>query len=200
MDILKVCFVGIGSIAKRHIRNLTAVCKDCGIGLQIDVFRRNSVLEDGVVYLYSTIDAVPKGYDAIFITNPTEMHLESLKQFHGKGRNFFIEKPVVSLRQLADASAFKTREETVYYVAAPLRYNAVIKWIKDNVHSDDIISVRSISSSYLPDWRPGQDYRETYSANKNVGGGVSIDPIHNILPVEDRYHQGIKVLRLAQGK
>ena len=63
-------------------------------------------------------------------------------------------------------------------MACPLRYNAVIQYIKQNVCIDDVMSVRSISSSYLPDWRPGQDYRETYSAHKNLGGGVSIDLIH----------------------
>jgi predicted dehydrogenase len=46
------------------------------------------------------------------------------------------------------------------------------------VNPEDVISVRSISSSYLPDWRPGQDYRNTYSAHKDMGGGVSIDLIH----------------------
>jgi predicted dehydrogenase len=41
-----------------------------------------------------------------------------------------------------------------------------------------VYSARVISSSYLPDWRPGTDYRETYSAHKAQGGGVSIDLIH----------------------
>jgi predicted dehydrogenase len=41
-----------------------------------------------------------------------------------------------------------------------------------------VLSVRSISSSYLPEWRPGTDYRNTYSAHKELGGGVSIDLIH----------------------
>lgn len=175
---LKVCFVGVGSIAKRHIRNLRMVCDECGIEIEIDAYRRNKDVVDGVDNVYSNIDAVSNDYDVCFITNPTEMHLESLRNFHEKGRNFFIEKPVVSLNQLETAKRFQTKNESIYYVACPLRYNAVIQWIKNNIDPSDVISVRSISSSYLPDWRPGQDYRETYSAHKDLGGGVSIDLIH----------------------
>lgn len=178
MNKLKVCFVGVGSIAKRHIRNLCAICADNKIEVIIDAFRRSQDIVDGVDHIYCNESDVPDDYDIIFITNPTELHLLSLRQFHSKGKHFFIEKPVVSLSQIEAAKQFQIREDSIYYVACPLRYNAVIQWIKNNIESSDVISVRSISSSYLPDWRPGQDYRDTYSAHKDLGGGVSIDLIH----------------------
>ncbi len=180
MDTLKILFVGIGSIAKRHIRNLHIIAKKRGLSITIDAFRRTSsaVPVSGIQKEYTELLSVPCDYNVIFITNPTERHLDTLKQFHNKGKNFFIEKPVVSLTQLEAAKGLGLRPDSVYYVACPLRYNAVIQYIKDYIPANEIISVRSISSSYLPDWRKGQDYRQTYSAHKDMGGGVSIDLIH----------------------
>lgn len=178
MNKLKVCFIGIGSIAKRHIRNLNTICDEKSIQLKIDAIRRSHETIEGVDNVYCAESELPNDYDVIFITNPTELHLQTLKRFRDKGKHFFIEKPVVSLSQVEAAKRFQTRGHSIYYVACPLRYNAVIQWIKNNVDLSDVFSVRSISSSYLPDWRPGQDYRNTYSAHKNLGGGVSIDLIH----------------------
>lgn len=178
MDVLKICFIGIGSVAKRHIRNLTQVCHDRGLGLHMEALRRSGGDMDGIEKVYADGDALPNDYDAIFITNPTEVHLTSLQKFHNNGKHFFIEKPVVTPDQIDEANRFIPRPDSVYYVACPLRYNAVIQYIKQKITPEDVISVRSISSSYLPDWRPGQDYRDTYSAHKDMGGGVSIDLIH----------------------
>ncbi len=178
MDQLKICFVGVGSIAKRHIRNIRTICNDNNIELTVDAYRRSHDNIEGVDTVYCSEAGIPSDYDAIFITNPTDLHLASLEQFHDKGKHFFIEKPVVSLSQIEKAKQFEIHKDSIYYVACPLRYNAVIQFIKNNINPNDVISVRSISSSYLPDWRPGQDYRETYSAHKNMGGGVSIDLIH----------------------
>ena len=79
MDQLKVCFVGIGSIAKRHIRNLRSICNDRGISLTIDALRRNLKQVDGVDRIYTSVAELSIDYDVIFITNPTDLHLETLK-------------------------------------------------------------------------------------------------------------------------
>ena len=175
---LTVCFIGVGSIAKRHIRNLHSVCDERGISLSIDALRRSGDHIDGVDNIYKDDSELNNCYDAIFITNPTSLHLETLKKYHSLSKCFFIEKPVVSLPQITEAFRFETKPGNIYYVACPLRYNPVIQYISTHINKKDVISVRSISSSYLPEWRPGQDYRITYSANKEMGGGVSIDLIH----------------------
>jgi len=179
---MKVCFVGIGSIAKRHIRNLTALCKARGIALCVDALRRNNStstdVPENINRIYTSAESLPKDYDVIFLTNPTEYHVDMLTALHDHGRHFFIEKPVTSLGKLDKLSGFSFREDSVYYVACPIRYTHVIQYLKEHIDVKKVNSVRSISSSYLPDWRPGTDYRNTYSAHKALGGGVDIDLIH----------------------
>lgn len=178
MKELNICFVGIGSIASRHIQNLRYIESKYRMKFHIDAYRREANPMDGVDHVFTKYNDLSSDYDAVFITNPTKKHLETLRLLQDKGRSFFIEKPVVSFDQIEEAKQFSLRPDVVYYVACPLRYHAVIQYIKNNIDPDSVIGVRSISSSYLPEWRQGKDYRSTYSAHKEMGGGVSIDLIH----------------------
>ncbi len=183
MTELNICFVGVGSIARRHIRNLRKICQERNTLLNIDAVRRDT---SSKMYqqdlqlrkVYADIQQADTFYDAIFITNPTEFHLKTLLSAGQYSNNFFVEKPVASVSQINSVDFSELNPNAVYYVACPLRYNAVIQYIKNNIDLSQVVSVRSISSSYLPDWRPGTDYRDTYSSHKALGGGVSIDLIH----------------------
>lgn len=175
-----IAFVGMGSIGKRHLGNVCRLVNEKGDTCTIDLYR-SSMSRDLPLSITSLVanqylcsDPITKHYDMVFITNPTFMHRQTIERFQGHTDAFFIEKPVFDTA-IGDLSAF---DDVPSYVACPLRYNPVLQHIKQHISIPDVISVRAISSSYLPDWRPGQDYRQSYSAHSDMGGGVDIDLIH----------------------
>lgn len=178
-----IAFVGIGSIGKRHIKNLTSYLLSKGDTFNIDLYRSGygSELPDEIrpcisqVYPYS--EGAKKDYDIVFITNPTISHFDTLKMFAGHAKSFFIEKPIFDKTDV-DMSIFDDLKDVDCYVACPLRQHPVISYIKKNVNLNDVFSARAISSSYLPEWRPGQDYRKCFASHRDMGGGVGIDLIH----------------------
>lgn len=179
----RIAFVGMGSIGKRHLNNVCQLITSKGNTYSIDLYRSSIACElpkevsTLVANQYLCSQEVQKEYDMVFITNPTSLHLETTVKFRPFAKAFFIEKPVFSSSDV-DNQVIALLDEIPSYVACPLRYNPVLQHVKQNVELDKVISVRAMSSSYLPDWRPGQDYRETYSAHTELGGGVDIDLIH----------------------
>lgn len=180
----KIAFVGLGSIATRHLKNVAAYLSNRGDTYSIDLYRSQMrPLPDELqtlvseVYLYADEIPTERQYDVVFVTNPTSMHYETLEKFCKNTKSFFIEKPVFDSTSV-DEAIFEKLKGIKSYVACPLRYNAVLQYIRESVNPKDVIAARAISSSYLPDWRPGQDYRKTYSAHRELGGGVGIDLVH----------------------
>ena len=179
MKHMKIAFVGVGSIAKRHLGNVWEYLQG---NCTIDVYRSSDrplpeEIRKMIARQLPLSGPVEDHYDAVFITNPTSAHYDSVKKFAPYTGAFFIEKPVFDHTEY-DLTAIEDFSEKICYVACPLRYNPVLQYVKQNIPCEDAYAVRAISSSYLPDWRPGQDYRTCYSAHKDMGGGVSIDLIH----------------------
>jgi len=175
---MKICFFGLGSIGKKHLKNLSYVLEEKNIEFEIHAYRSSNELSgfkklDREIF---ELDNVDTDYDIVFVTNPTSKHFETISYMIDKTKHMFIEKPIF------EDAKYNLEEidfgEGVYYIAAPLRYSSVIQKLKNIKNDYNIYSIRVISSSYLPDWRPEQDYRDVYSTKKELGGGVSIDLIH----------------------
>lgn len=182
----KIAIVGLGSIGKRHLINLGKIARENQMSFSIDLIRSQRRYDDiesdylrlvNNIYFYDD-NFADDYYDVIFITNPTFLHYDTIKKFSSKTKHMFIEKPVfhdcgLSLDEL------NLKENSVYYVACPLRYSSIIEYLKNSiVGREKIYSVRIICSSYLPDWRPNVDYRKIYSSYRDKGGGVVLDLIH----------------------
>lgn len=180
---MRIAFVGMGSIGKRHFRNVRSYLEEMGQAYSIDLYRsgQGGALEKeiagGVHREYLLEGGVSEQYDAVFITNPTAMHEKTIRQFAPFARAMFIEKPVVQDPNV-DLEHLGVRENTVYYVACPLRYHPVLQYVREHVPCRTAYGAQAVCSSYLPDWRPGTDYRLCYSARRDMGGGVDIDLIH----------------------
>lgn len=175
-----IAFVGYGSIAKRHHSNLLLVSQKRKINLKIDIYRKNIKKKDitnAVENVFSIDGIIVKEYDIVFITSPTYLHYQHILKFSKYANHFFIEKPLFESFKY-QISNLNLDNKITTYVACPMRYTEIIKYLKKNLLLDEVLSVRLISSSYLPKWREGVDYRDTYSANSNTGGGVSLDLIH----------------------
>lgn len=176
---IKICFFGMGSIGKKHLKNLVKILNERKIEFKIDVVKRKKGLDDEVkeyiANVYKIDEFIPSFYDIVFIANDTSVHIETLNLMKDYSNNFFIEKPLSLNLNGFELKNYKNKK---IYIACPMRYSSVMDYLKKNIDFTKVYSVRAICSTYLPDWRPTVDYRNNYSAKKELGGGVTLDLIH----------------------
>jgi predicted dehydrogenase len=175
---MKVLIVGLGSIAKKHINAI----KNIAIDSEIYAIRSNpnSLAYDGVKNIFSWHEC-PSDIDFIIISNPSSEHYQSIIEAIKFGCPIFIEKPpVIDLEHALLIEKELKQHRVKTYIAFNLRFHPVINWLKTNINPNEILEVSAYCGSYLPDWRKGIDYRNCYSAKKELGGGVHLDLIHEL--------------------
>jgi predicted dehydrogenase len=177
---MKVLIIGLGSIAKKHITSLLELIPD----VEIYALRStdNSANFSNVFNIYDLKDS-PNDVDFIIISNPTSLHACAIEQILIFNAPIFIEKPIfdkidtnISLINLIQEKRLKT------YIACNLRFHSVINFLKHYIQNANkrINEVNVYCGSYLPEWRNGSNYIDSYSAKSSMGGGVHLDLIHEL--------------------
>jgi predicted dehydrogenase len=179
---MKILIIGLGSIAQKHINALNVLKIQC----QIYALRSNpnSKIIDGVINIYS-LDLIKElNFDFAIISNPTHLHYKYISILSEFGVNLFIEKPAVfKIDELNNLSKKIVKNNILTYVACNLRFHPCIVFLKNffELNSyDKVNEVNIYCGSYLPEWRMGSDFREIYSVNSEMGGGVHLDLFHEI--------------------
>lgn len=175
---MRVLIIGLGSIAQKHIKSLRLLHSQA----EIYAYRRSASREiDGIKHIYSLQEIPAINPDFIIISNPTNIHYDTLKIVYQYNIPLFIEKPLFNLKgdeQLKLVELIEKNNST--YIACNLRFHLGIVKMKSLLKGKRVEEINSYCGSYLPNWRPNVNYKEIYSANKDQGGGVHIDLIHEL--------------------
>ncbi len=171
--------MGFGSIGKRHAQILDRKgCKVavadpyCGDAAQFPVF---TSLDKGLEF----------SPDMVWICSPTEFHYEQAIKVIKARTHLFIEKPVAHDVEAAEKLLKLHRDiesKKLVWVGCNMRFHPAVMQLKSMLEDDiigKILILRFHFSHWLPNMRPGTDYRKTYAAGKE-GGGIMLDDIHDI--------------------
>lgn len=188
MTVRARCFavVGCGSIGLRHLRNLAALgCRDL-VAVDPDPARRAAAVAavPGALALPSLGAALDAGASVALVATPSALHVEPALEAVRAGADLFVEKPLAaSLDGVAELVDEAERRGTTALVACNLRFHpglALLQRLAADGAIGRLLSARIECGSWLPGWRPGQDYRDGYAASRALGGGVVLDAIHEL--------------------
>ena len=129
-------------------------------------------------------EALSATADAAVICTPPASHAALAQRALDAGLHLFVEKPIAAT--VSDATqlvAEAERRGRVLAVGFNLRFLPSLLRVKallDDKRVGKVLAARAEFGSYLPDWRPGRDYRDNYAVRAADGGGILLDAIHEL--------------------
>lgn len=180
---MRVSIFGCGSIGKRHARNLLSLGVRDIVASDPRADRRAEMETLGVRTVPDHRQAL-EGAQVAFVCSPTSLHLAQAWDAAEQGCHLFIEKPLSTspegcekLASLVEGNGLKS------LVGCNFRFHPGLVKTQDLLREGlpgSIVSARARFGQYLPDWHPWEDYRQMYSARRDLGGGVLLDRVHEL--------------------
>src|SRR3990167_1147232 len=166
---MECLIVGYGSIGKRHADILK------NMGCSVDIVTSQTLEGKS----YSTIEESfkIKAFDYVVVANPTYLHHAALIELIQQDYQgiVLVEKPLFS--QMEPLPEHQIKKILVGY---NLRFHELLRQVKQLLEGQKLITFSAYVGQYLPSWRKGTDYRNSYSAKKEQGGGVLRDLSHEL--------------------
>jgi predicted dehydrogenase len=173
---MKVLIAGLGSIGRRHLNNL----KTLAVSDILFYRTRLATLPDdglaGFPVFTNLEEALAQKPDAVIVSNPTSAHMQVAIPAAKAGCHLLIEKPISSeLSEVSELHKAVEASGTKVLIGFHFRHHPVLGQVKAMLKSGTlgrVLSAKAHWGEYLPGWHPWEDYRQSYAARKDLGGGV----------------------------
>jgi predicted dehydrogenase len=193
---MRALIAGLGAIGQRHARNLRALRPD----VELIAYRQRrlrhvvtpTLTRDDAQDVEAALGVTPfddldaalaTRPDITLICTPTSQHLPIALAAAAAGSHLFIEKPVSNAidgigrlrRSVAD-------QGLVALVGCQWRFHPLVERLHAMLAAlafGELQKATITYAEYLPDWHPYEDYRTSYAARADLGGGVVLTHIHD---------------------
>ena len=184
---MRALIVGLGSIGKRHLRNLRAIMPTA----EITVWRQHGKSENDAElhpqanrFVYFLEDALNTRPEIAIIANPASYHVKTALEMAHAGASLLIEKPISNATEaVRDLIEFCAGRSLTLLVGYNLRFQPALQALQQQVRCGAIGQVLCLQAEvgqYLPDWRPDSNYSQGVSAQSQLGGGVILELSHEL--------------------
>lgn len=182
-----VLLIGSGSIGRRHLANL----RDAVPGAAVTLLRRPDAgpLDPDVAAAVDRLvdhmdDALQPRPELAVVAGPAPTHVAHALALADAGIPMLIEKPLsVDLAGCHELAAICRASSVPVVVGYTLRYHPGFIELQEELGSGAVgrpLMLRAEVGQYLPDWRPGVDYRTTVTASRSLGGGPLLELSHEV--------------------
>jgi predicted dehydrogenase len=180
---MKFLIAGLGSIGRRHLRNLIALGERDVVLLR----SHHATLPDdelaGFPVETDLHEALKKHRpEAVVVANPTALHLEVAIAAARAGCSILLEKPVSnSLERLDELRSALAERGGRLLVGFQFRFHPTLQKAAELLKGGSIgepLSFHAHWGEYLPDWHPWEDFKQGYAARSDLGGGAILTLTH----------------------
>jgi predicted dehydrogenase/RimJ/RimL family protein N-acetyltransferase len=171
---MRVAVLGQGSIGRRHAEIALA------LGHELTVYDPDPTVAPtpGALTGASARECV-EGADAAIVASPSSLHAAHARMAIELGVPVLVEKPLaLDAAHAAELDVLARERATMLSVAMNLREHPGVLAVSALVCEGVLGSILRASAwcgSWLPGWRATADYRKSYSARRELGGGVLLD-------------------------
>jgi len=179
---MRVLVVGTGSIGRRHIKNLVHLGHEV---YAVDIKREN--LKKVAPKIKGVFQSLSEGLDVkpdvAFICTYSNSHIAPALECAKSGCHLFIEKPLSTDIKGVDRLVKAVKEKKlITMVGCNMRFHPAIMYMRgllDNNPAFRKVLLADLEFGYnLAFAKP--DYKNSYQANRNMGGNLIFDGIHEL--------------------